>query len=69
MSREKTQILYDTIKKYFQKYNFDRKRTTNHFLEQGINKRLIQRVLKRFEDEGNVNLKPIPGRPRTLVRN
>lgn len=67
MARQVTQSLYDTMVSFFQNFDFDRKHTIEHFLEQGISRRLIQRVLQRFSNDGSVSLKPIPGRPRTVV--
>ena len=67
MAREATQLLYDAIINHFKRFNFDRKYTTAHFLEQAISLRLIQRVLQRFNNEENVRLRPIPGRPSKVV--
>ena len=67
MAREATQLLYDAIINHFKRFNFDRKYTTAHSLEQGISLRLIQRVLQRFNNEENVRLRPIPGRPSKVV--
>ena len=39
---------------FFQRQNFDRPATVKHFADEGIPKRTVYQVIKRFEDEGRV---------------
>ena len=66
MNRVANQIRANTIIDYFQHVNFDRKKTLDHFLEQNVNRRTIERCIKRFTETGSVEFKPIPGRPVTV---
>lgn len=66
MERVTNQIRANTIIEFFQRVNFDRKKTLDHFLEQNVIRRTIERCIKRFIETGSAEFKAIPGRPITV---
>lgn len=66
MERLTNQIRANQIINFFQRSNFDRKKTLQHFSEQNVSKSTIKRHIKRFVESGTSEFKPIPGRPITV---
>lgn len=56
-----------SIIEYYKLHNCDRRRTIYHFVDQGVSVRTIQRVLKRFRDEGRIDFVMSGGRPRSVL--
>ena len=66
MERLTNQIRANQIINFFQRSNFDRKKTLQHFSEQNVSKSTIKRHIKRFVESGTSEFKQIPGRPITV---
>lgn len=57
MSVSKNQEQARRIIEFFQAKNEDRKLTMNHFLDEGVSRRTINKVLQRYTNEGRVDYK------------
>ena len=53
---------------FYQAHDNDETHTINHFVEQGLVRRTIKRVIKRWVDEGRVSYKWNHGRKRKVLR-
>lgn len=67
MKTQENQQIAESIVNYYKLHNFDRKRTNEHFLDQGVSIRTIQRVLKRYLEHGQIKYDKYHGRPRTAL--
>lgn len=68
MTRDESQHLAKRICTFYQnKADGDKIKTCHHFMEEGIHRRTITRVIQRFEERGSANFKPIPGRPAKVA--
>ena len=67
MKSKENQHQAHSIVDYYRSHNFDRQLTIHHFLDQNVNLRTIQRVLKRFTEDVRVDYKLSGGRPRSVL--
>lgn len=65
MSRSEHECFAKRVVHYYEKVSlFDKENTVRHFTAEGKHKNSIYRIIRRYEQSGEVNFKKIPGRPR-----
>ena len=68
MERVKRQHLAEQVVQYYKNVaNFDKFKTVSHFREQGYKRSGLYSIIKRFEERGSAQFRPLSGRPVTVA--
>lgn len=68
MRTKESQLLARRVVHYYENAgDFSKLKTKNHFTEEGVPKRTVYNILKRYEERENAEYSPIPPPPRTAA--